>query len=186
MINFISEGKVKLEFDHNDYLAFLDDEDTFSKWYGFSLQFKINRSEISEKEMDLVAMYKELIIEIISFFYDNTWILRHDDKVLPWFKDNNCQSFPNLSRIFIAYGIPFNFKGAIVLDKENLIALLDDLILYPYRLAYKNIDIINCKTSLIIKISSHLNIDIIGMDLILLKSILKNVDNKKFNIIQYR
>ena len=81
--------------------------------------------------------------------------------------------------LFKQNGIPNKFKGALVFTKDDLLQFAKDLISYPFAvfnekgLLYKNLDVSNGKLEFIIKISGHLNIDLLSTDKDLLKEAVK-------------
>jgi len=107
---------------------------------------------------------------------------------MPWFyknakKDVLCA----LWKLFRDHNTPPDFRGGIRLNTDTILEnLLNDLIVYPFILSYKNLDISNSNAPFIIKISNHLCIDVLAID----TAIIKEVKSMKFpyscQIIPYR
>ncbi|HVV55988.1 MAG TPA: hypothetical protein VHC47_11710, partial [Mucilaginibacter sp.] len=98
----------------------------------------------------------------------------------------------SLRTFFKQNNIPNEFKGALILNKEDLLKLSRDLISYPIAvfskkgIFYRDLDISHSKLQFIIKISGHLCIDLLSTNKELLRKIVQENSTDVFNIKEYR
>lgn len=185
MIKFKENIKEMLPYDRDHYIDFLDDcFNSETKWCAVSLQMDSENGENSlSKFIDIFGLiFKNLILQL-----DNgvSWIINHDDKDLRWFL-NDMNNLEALRAIFKQNNVQDSFKGSLILEKVDLLELAQDIISYPYVLSYKNLDISHGKLQFIIKITSHLTIDLLSMDKVLLQKIVNEIRSNKINIKEYR
>lgn len=97
-----------------------------TKWYGISFQLEKIRNEklykapnhVVTQSIDfLESSFKKLVLRIDQ---DNSWIINHDDKDMSWFlkEDSNV---PRLRDLFKQNGIPGNYKGCLIVYKDDLL-----------------------------------------------------------------
>jgi hypothetical protein len=193
MINFTKDVKDFLPYDRDKYVGFFSDHfDTSIKWFGVSFQLA-GGSE--GKKIDLekfIEVYEGFFESIISKL-DNgsSWIVNHDDRDLSWLP-NEDDNLPLLRKTFKENNIPNTFKGALIFTKNNLVELAQDLILYPYAVfqkdgfLYKDLDISHGEFPFIIKISGHLNIDLLSTRQALLRELVNEYTSSGFIIKEYK
>ena len=191
MIEFKKNFTGILPYDRHQYINFLFDEPTPSiKWFGVSFQLDNKETKINLTEF--IKIYQPWLKEVIlRFDQHSSWIVNHDKKDLAWFpnNENNLKSFRDL---FKQNNVSNKFKGALIFSKDDLLQFLKDIISYPYAvfdedgLFYMNIDISHRELPFIIKISDHLNIDLLSTDIILLKEVMEANSSNDFIIKAYR
>jgi len=191
MIEFKRNFTKMLPYDRHQYINFLFDEpDSLIKWLGVSFQLNERKSDINLTEF--IKIYQPWLKELIlGFNQQSSWIVNHDKKDLAWFPNNedNLKSFRNL---FKQNNVSNKFKGALIFGKDELLEFSKDLISYPYAvfdedgLFYMNIDISHRELPFIIKISDHLNIDLLSTDREFLKRIVNANNSNKFILKPYR
>jgi len=185
MIKFIVNFEEMLPYDREHYIDFLDDEfDSETKWCAVSLQMNNENGENNlSKFVDVFGLiFKNVISELDSGV---SWIVNHDDKDMKWFL-NDKNNLEALRTVFKQNNVQDTFKGSLILEKDDLLELAQDLISYPYILSYKNLDISHSKSQFIIKITSHLTIDLLSMDKELLRKVVDENSSNKIKIIEYR
>ena len=162
------------------------------KWYGVSFQLP----GVSEgKDIGLnvfVDTYKNWFEKIIiKLDNDSLWIVNHNFLDEDWFP-NNEQNLKDLRNLFVQNSIPNTFTGALVFTTNDLLRFTSDLISYPYAvlkeegLLYNDLDISNSKLQVVIKVSGHLNIDILSTNKVLLKEIVNENYTDNFIVREYR
>ena len=182
MIDFIKENKETLPYVKEDYLSFLNEEPTLRNWYGYSIQFDglyTNKNKIQKLQSVLNHF-------INQFNEDQHWLIRHDDKFLPWFIEGDEKRLPKLKRVFNNKQVPFNFKGSILFSSDELLEVSDEVVSYSYLLSYKNLDIINVDTCILFKCTNHLTLDVISTEKILILSMRKYAEKLGYPVINYR
>lgn len=175
-------GKI-LPYNKEQYFDFLDDDlDITSNWNGISIQVADNKTDV-DLNIDRYIEIFEFII--LKFDQDLPWIINHYYKDMYWFPndDENLNSFRAL---FKANNISNTFKGSIIFMKDDLMKFAKDLIMYPYVLSYRDLDISHSVMPLIIKITNHLTIDVISTNKIILKLIADNISSNNFTIKEYK
>jgi len=185
MIKFIENFEEMLPYDREHYIDFLDDDfDSETKWCAVSLQMNSENGENSlSKFVDVFGLiFKDIILKI-----DNgvSWIINHDDKDMNWFL-NDKDNLEALRTVFKQNNVQDTFRGSLILEKDDLLELSEDLISYPYVLSYKNLDISHGKLQFIIKITSHLTIDLLSMDKELLRKIVNKNGSNEIIVKEYR
>ncbi len=184
-MKFIENFEELLPYNREHYIDFLDDDfDAETKWCAVSLQINSENGETSlSKFVDVFGLiFKNVVLKL-----DNgvSWIINHDDKDMNWFL-NDKDNLEALRTVFKINNVQDTFKGSLILEKENLLELAQDLISYPYVLSYKNLDISHSKLQFIIKITSHLTIDLLSTDKEVLRKIVKENSSSKIIIKEYR
>ena len=185
MIEFNDNVNELLPYDRKQYIS-------RKKWYGVSFQLP---GVFEGKDIGLVVYqetYEDWFKNIITKF-DNghSWIINHDYIDEDWFP-NDEDNLISLRTLFKQNNIPNLFKGALIFTVNDLLRFGKDLISYPYAvfnetgLLYNNLDISNSKIQLVIKISGHLNIDLLSPDICLLRKIVNENNSNIFTIKQYR
>lgn len=185
MIKFKTNFEHLLPYDRRHYIDFLDDEfDAETKWSAISLQ--LNNDNILNNYHNYIEVFSVIFKDIILKLDDGSyWIINHDDKDLKWFNDIN-NNLVRLRSIFSQNDFKENFIGSLLLYTDDLLFLANDLISYPYLLSYKNLDISHTKHQFIIKITSHMTIDLISMNKEILKEIIRKNISNKIKVVKYR
>lgn len=155
MIYFNEKTILSKEFDHADYLKFLDEEAISKKqWYGISIQSKSQNSY--EGFVKLFQDFTRLIDP------NKSWIITHDDKRLPWFLSmDEMRLFPKLLSHFQDFNMAHDSIGEIVCNTIELNSLAQEILCYPNVLSYKNLDCICESAGIIMKTTSHITLDLI-------------------------
>jgi hypothetical protein len=161
---FIKHYRRLLPYKKNKYISSLEhDFGPDKQWYGISIQSVDHKEDSTFLIKFCTAIFEKLIRN-----YDNgsSWIISHDDKDMPWFYKNAKKDIlSNLWKLFHNHNTPRDFRGGIRLDTDTILEnLLNDLIIYPFILSYKNLDISSSSVPFIIKISDHLCIDVLTTD----------------------
>jgi len=185
MIKFIDNFEEMLPYDREHYIDFLDDDfDSETKWCAVSLQMNSENGKNSlSKFIDIFGLiFKDVILKLDN---EVSWIINHDDKDMMWFL-NDKDDLESLRTVFKQNNVQNTFRGSLILEKDALLELAHDLISYPYVLSYKNLDISHSKLQFIIKITSHLTIDLLSMDKELLRKIVNESSSSKIIIKEYR
>lgn len=183
MIEFNTEVKKLLPYDRKKYLS-------LKKWYGVSFQLSNNGSE--KTLLEFIDNYETFFKSLVNQLDDDyLWIVNHDYVDKSWFP-NDDDTLASLRDLFKQNNIPNTFMGALIFTKDDLLKFTKDLITYPSavfkqkEILYTDIDISNNKIQFVIKISGHLNIDLLSTDKELLKKIVNNNSSDKFNVIEYK
>ena len=165
---FKPDVKEILPYDRKKYLS-------YSGWYGVSLQLD---SRLYEANFDNFLKFYNPLFKNIVLNLDKTssWIVNHDDKDLEWFPndDNNLNT---LRSLFKENHVSNKFVGALIFKSDQIVQFSQELISYPFvvcgkeGLLYKNLDVSSSVLELVLKISGHLNIDLLSRN----KSLLKQV-----------
>jgi len=184
MIEFRTDYINDLPYDKEQYLDCLDDEaTTVINWYGYSIQ--LDKSRINNSDQILNELEKVLRNIVLILDNGSVWLVNHDDKDLKWFPNDD----DNLNEIRILFkknNVPNSYRGALVLLKDDLFEFSHDLISYPYILSYKNLDISHGELQFIIKITSHLSVDLLSTDKVLLDQMVNNDILKSFKKVEYK
>lgn len=142
-------------------------------WYGVSFQLDPVLKEINIT--NFIEMYGPFFKDIINQLHNGAhWVVSHDDKDMEWFP-NDADNLPALRTLFRQSHTPGAFKGALVFNAGQILQYATDIISYPYAAAgregflYKDVAITNSLSGFVIKISGHLNIDLLSTDMELLK-----------------
>jgi hypothetical protein len=156
---------------HSDYLK-LFDEDDFSQltWFGYCIQ----SIEVSKHFNSLNTLFRILHTQI-DFLNAINWIVKHDDMDFPWIQnlDINNEFISKFKALFVENNIDCEYAGPLLLSKIELCSVLDELIYYPKNLSYKNIDIIPIGFDLIIKLTGHMDIQLISRNDQILNELIK-------------
>jgi hypothetical protein len=188
MINFKPQTEELLHYDRANYIEFLYNEpNIMPNWFGFSYQIDDSKPKTLN---GLVKEYQSWFNNLLSYFNDNSlWVVNHDKIDLDWFPTDE-DNLPDLRELFKRNKISNEFKGAIVLSLDNIYRFSKDIISYPYAVFnekdffYSNLDISHSELPFIIKISDHLNIDLLSTDIELLKNMMEN-NNGAFLVKEY-
>ncbi len=191
MIQFKKDVEKILPYDRHQYVEFLFDElDLSIKWFGVSFQLDRNGEKIALAEF--IEIYQPWFKEIIlRLGRDHSWIVNHDKKDLEWFP-NDEDNLKSLRNLFKQNNVSNRFKGALIFSEDTLLEFSKDLISYPYSvfnedsLFYMNIDISHHELPFIIKISDHLNIDLLSTSKELLKEVVSENNSDSFILKPYR
>lgn len=182
MIEFKKNIDKILPYNKGQYFDFLDDDlDTASEWDGISIQIANNKTEVDLNIDRYIEIFKAILLK---FDQDLPWIINHYYKDMNWFPndDDNLNSFRLL---FKTNNIPTTFKGSIIFMKDDLIKYAKDLIMYPYILSYRDLDISHSAMPLIIKTTNHLTIDLISTDKTILNLMANTISSNNFTIKKY-
>lgn len=156
---------------HSDYIKLLDEDDRSQlTWFGYCIQC-IELSNHTQKLNELLG-----ILQIqIDFLNAINWIVKHDDMDFPWIQnhDSNNDFISKFKTLFIENNIDFEYVGPLQLSKIELCHVLDELIYYPKNLSYKNIDLIPIGFDLIIKLTGHMDIQLISRNEYILNELIK-------------
>jgi hypothetical protein len=193
MTKFRKRFKTVLPYDRKQLSDFLqDDEGLSTKWQGVSFQLPggSEGKEISFKKY--VETYEPLFKKVVTKFgRDSFWIVNHESKDLKWFP-NADDNLNDLRALFRENDVPNNFVGAIVFSMTDLLKFSVDLISYPYVVfkkqgfLYKDLNVSHTKYQFIIKISGHLNIDLLSTDKNFLTEIVNENSSNLFTTKVYR
>lgn len=185
MIKFIENSEELLPYDREHYIDFLDDDfDSDTKWCAVSLQLNNEEEKISLTQF--IDVFKSIFINIVLKLNNGfSWIVNHDDKDMKWFI-NDKDNLESLRTVFKQNNIPDTFKGSLNLEKDDLLELAQDLISYPYVLSYKDLDVSHGKSQFIIKITSHLTVDLLSMDKELLRKVVSENTSDNIIVKEYR
>jgi len=182
MVVFKNENQeIGYPYDRDVYFSYLDDDLPSVKWYGYSLQIQLDFSQNISYDL-LKSVFQKIIIENDT---GDEWLVNHDDKHMPWFFDKK-DNLPLLRSLFEGNGILNSFKGVLSCFKEDVIFLAKDLVSYPFLLSYKNIDISHSKQVLILKLTSHLTIDVLSTDEEKIQEIISYDFLQGFKKVKYR
>jgi hypothetical protein len=185
MIDFKENIEELLPYDRREYIEYLDDDsDSISPWYGTSIQLdsSIEKADLAKT----IEIFEPLFRRIILGFKNGPfWIANHDDKDLNWFP-NNSKNLKSLRNLFEQNGIENTYRGALIFTNDMLFSIDKDLISYSYVLSYKNIDISHSELPFVIKMTSHLTIDLLSTDQRLLKEIINKEQLDSFILKKYR
>jgi hypothetical protein len=184
MIEFKKKVKKLLPYDRKKYKS-------RKEWFGFSFQLP---GVFEGKDIGLEAyleVYEDWFKSIVfKFPINNQWIVNHDFIDEDWFP-NKQKNLKNLRALFKKNSIPNTFNGAIIFTSDDLIKFSRDLISYPYAvfnktgLLYNNLDISNSELPFVIKISGHLNIDLLSTDNEFLRKFVNENSSKSFILKEY-
>lgn len=155
MAKFIEIKDIDWKFNFQDYLRFLDDDDISSgKWYGISIQYND-----AIRNVDLVQIFNRIVCDLNN----ELWLVKHDDKLLPWFPYiDELESFPKIRGLFFSHEKPIISNEIIEMSQEELGYFAEELSIYPYKLSYKNIDCISRDNGIVLKWTSHMTLDVIS------------------------
>jgi hypothetical protein len=181
MITFEKNSDKKLPYDKKQYLLYFDEDPLAEiEWYGFSMQtrtlqgYRFERKLEKEEFSKIIDVLEEAFKSSIAKYDKNSnWIINHEYKDFDWFKNDN-DNLPSLRKLFKQNGIPNSFRGSLICSKKDLFAYSRDLISYPFVLSYRNLDISHNTLPLIIKITGHIDINILSTNKALLKEFLPN------------
>lgn len=184
MIEFKADYIEYLPYDKEHYLHSLDEEFYSAvNWYGYSVQ----ETETKEGNVSQSKGRLEMVLKNVISKLDNgqNWVVNHDDKDLRWFPndDNNLKAIRSL---FEVNDIPNSFIGALIALKEDLFNISHNLVSYPYDLSYKNLDISHSELQFVIKVTSHLTIDLLSTDKNLLEKVVSDDFLDSFKKVKYR
>jgi hypothetical protein len=185
MMEFKVSNKEVLPYNREQYLDFLDDDSiSLIEWYAVSFQFDNDGKEYGLSRS--VDVFESLFKNLISTLDDGSfWIINHDDKDMNWFP-NDKDNLTSLRTLFEQNNVQNTFRGSLIFMKNDLFKFAKDLISYPYVLSYKNLDISHSKLQFVVKITSHLTIDLLSTDKMLLRKIVKENSLSHFVVKEYR
>jgi hypothetical protein len=191
MIEFNKNVKKVLPYDRRQYIEFFDDDFVSSiQWYGVSFQLNTE-----ERELGLVNFFKfyEPLFKKVLLYFNNSsyWIVNHDYYSDYWFP-NDENTLNSLRTLFKQNKIPFEFRGALIFSKNDLLEFSKDLLSYPFamfnedRRMYSSLDISHGEFPFIMKISDHWCIDLLSTDKILLRKVVEENSSSCFKVKEYR
>lgn len=191
MIKFKNDVQGALPYNRNIYASFLKgNSDVQVQWYGVSFQlpggYEGREIDLQEYFEAYENWFKKLILQFDNVPY---WVVNHDIDDY-WFPNEEDTLGP-LRTIFAENNIPNEFSGALILTTTELLTLSNCLISYPFSVfsdntLYDDLDISHSMLPLIIKVSAHMNIDILSTDKELLKNIVSKNNNNRFIKREYR
>jgi|GEM_PF-548020 len=186
-----------LPYSRSGYRRYLrSDADSHMPWYGASFQLSSEAHNISKgvnfglpKFLDhYEAFFKQLVTE---FDDGSGWIVNHDRYDRAWWP-NDEPTLPALRALFAQNRVPDSFTGALRLTKPEVLAFAPELLSYPAgvfsedRFMYSDVDVSHGKRPIIIKISSHLNVDFLSTDQALVQAVVKKHSIPIFTVKPYR
>lgn len=191
MVRFEKNCQEVLPYDRDNYTEFLFGEAGIKpEWFGVSFQLKDDRNTGSFEIF--LNSYRGWLKELLQGFGSKvSWIVNHDKADQDWFPNNE----PNLHQLrglFKENKIKRSFRGALIFDRDTILGIAEDLLAYPVKLFgeeglyYTNLDISNKEFPFVIKISDHLNLDLLSTDPVFLANIARKSLNENFIIKQYR
>lgn len=185
MIEFKNKVKDLLPYNRKTYISKKD-------WFGVSFQLA---GVFEGKDIGLEAYldaYEDWFNSVVCKLDNGSqWIVNHDFIDEDWLpnKQNNLKT---LRSLFKKSGIQNTFIGALIFTKDDLLKYSKDLISYPYSvfdktgLLYNNLDISHSQLPFVIKISGHLNIDLLSTDIELLRKVVNENSSNSFILKEYR
>lgn len=185
MIEFKNKVKELLPYNRKTYISKKD-------WFGVSFQLP---GVFEGKDIGLktyLEVYENWFNDVISKFSNNSqWIVNQDFIDEDWFpnKQNNLKF---LRSLFKQNNIPNTFNGSIIFSTDDLLKFSRDIISYPYAvfdktgLLYNNLDVSHNELPFVIKISGHLNIDLLSTDIELLRKVVNENYSNSFILKEYR
>lgn len=185
MLKFEKNNKSLLPYDREHYIDYLDDDfDAETKWCAVSIQ--MSNEDKKNSLSKFIEVFEAIFKNVISKLDNGTsWIINHDDKDMKWFL-NDKDNLKALRTVFKNNNVQDTFVGSLILEKDDLLELAQDFISYPYVLSYKDLDISHSKMPFIIKITSHLTIDLLSMDKELLRKIVNENKSNQIIVKEYR
>ena len=197
MERFVKEVSNVLPYDREQYLDFFDEDvdlpNPTPRWFGVSLQLasiqnqklSVSTNEIIEHSIDLLLLALKTIVSMLD--KSRFWIVNHDDKDMEWFPvGKNGEMVPELKAFFQQNNVPNSYRGSLVFSKDDLLLIGRDLVSYPYRFSYKNLDISHSELQFVIKITGHLTIDLLSTNQTLIHQIMNDGSLSTFVKINYR
>jgi len=161
-------------------------------WYGVSFQLEGGYEGKKIDTMEFIRRYESWFEQIILRMDNGTnWIVNHDYEGKNWFP-NNQENLTALRKLFKQNGVPNTFKGAIIFTKNDLLEFSKDLITYPFevlskeRRLYSDLNISHGELEFVIKISAHMNIDLLSADIELLRAVVNESASNIFIRRAYR
>jgi hypothetical protein len=191
MVEFKTNVNKVLPYDRWKYREFLDDDvDSCTEWFGVSFQLDTEGEKIGLTEFikNYERLFKNIVLKLDNGSF---WIVNHDDKDLKWFPNDEV-NLVSLRSLFKQNNISNTFRGALIFSKDDLLEFSKNLISYPFvvfnedGLLYKNLDISHGELQFIIKISGHMNIDLLSTNKMLLREVVIENSSNVFNIKEYR
>jgi hypothetical protein len=184
MIKFIEGNNDITPYDKEDYLNFIDNDfEGTTSWKGYSIQPLNKLGDDKYTKTQLKEVFEQIIQKTDN---GGKWIVKHDDKILPWFIEGDESLFPKICSALKENNVQPSSKGALLCDISDLFYLSDEIVSYSYSLSYKNLDIINTDRILVIKATSHLSLDLLSTNLRILNELLTLVSDEEFTIKKYR
>jgi hypothetical protein len=186
MLKFQNQYQKKLPYDPESYCDYINDDfPVDSAWSGVTFywpskennQWSKEDNEINIAE-DIVAL-ERLALNVISKLDDGApWIVDAEYGLFKWFYDRkNLNRVKKLRTFFRQNKIDIQFKGSLLLNKEDLSEVMSDIIAYPFVLRYRNLDISHPTNPFVIKTTHHLTIELLSTDKELLTQVvLDNLD----------
>jgi hypothetical protein len=168
----------------------------FSHWYGASFQLASEAPNIEQGISfglpKFLAHYEALFKQLIATFDDGSpWTVTHEAYDFAWWP-NDEPTLPALRALFAYHRVPNNFQGALRLTKPQVFALASELLSYPAGLfrskktLYRNVDVSHNTLPVVIKVSGHLNVDILSTDPALVREVVSENRSPVFTIKPYR
>jgi len=188
MIAFKTDVQKYLPYNREKYQRYLRGEADIREWYAVSFQLPgtgngrpIDTQEYFEA---YESWFRNLILHIDSHAL---WVVNHD--IDDWWFPNDEDTVVPLRKLFIDNGISNEFSGALIMASEDILKYSHSLISYPFEVfsggtLYDDIDISHNKLPIVIKVSGHMNIDILSPDVHLLKEIVGKNRDKHFVLFQ--
>jgi len=185
MIVFNDNKHINLPYNKEHYFDFLDDDlDDSHFWSAVSFQTtNNNESTVSLKHVSVLeTLFKQIILQLDS---GSPWIVNHFYKDFDWFP-NNDENLNSLRTLFKENKIQNTYRGALSFMADDLIKFANNLILYPYILSYRDLDISHTELPFIIKITNHLTIDLFCTDKLVLRKVINDNSLINLTVKEYR
>jgi hypothetical protein len=156
---------------YDDYQRYLDPEKRSElSWFGYCIQCEAQPDIATQ--IDLLA---SVVLAQIAHLNTSNWIIKHDDKDFPWIQKEDDQNvmIQQFKKLLKSNGIATNDVVPLLVSQNELCEVLTELIYYPQNLSYKNIDLIPVGSEVIIKLTHHLDIQLISRNKVILDELLQ-------------
>lgn len=165
------DKKFKISDHYDDYQRYLDpDKRSKLSWFRYCIQCQ-DQSDIAA-QIDLLT---RIVLAQIVYLNAANWIVKHDDKDFPWIQNEDVHNafLQQFKGLLEGNHIATNEVGPLLISQKELCAVLNELIYYPHNLSYKNIDLIPIGSELVIKLTHHLDIQLISRNRVILDELLQ-------------
>ncbi len=163
--------KYKIIDHYDDYQRYLvPDKRNELSWFGYCMQCAAQPDIATQ--IDLLT---RVVLAQIMHLNAPNWIIKHDDKDFPWIQNEVVRNaFLQQFKVLLEEnGIATNEVGPLLVSQKELCAVLNELIYYPQNLSYKNIDLIPVGSQVVIKLTHHLDIQLISRNKVILDELLQ-------------
>lgn len=194
MISFKKDGDYLLPYDRQSLNEFLENSgESEGEWFGASFQLP---GGYEGKDIGLdnyLKVYEGFFNAVVALLDDDgtNWIANHEIRDFEWFPCKG-NSLERLRDLFKVNKVPVSFKGAIIFSTDDMRSYTKELISYPHEVIgkphsfYRDLYISHEEIPVIIKISAHLNIDLLTTDIGILREIVNKFTITPFIVRNYR